>query len=465
MAGIVRTRSRYLRLGEDNFVEISFLFLLLSVLPRLVLGLIVGGLAAIGMHILLFFLSAVPRRAEARALREKGTVLFYRADLPGTLKAGGSVSHVKGMVNAFLASGFRVVYVADANIDSVPPEVVQHVVAPMSLLDFFDEFQLLAYNYQLLMDAGRLIRTYRPSLIYQRHGILNIAGGLIAKRAGVPLVLEANASEVWVKEHWSRLVFRGLAEKCESVALGLADRVAVISEGVREQLRPYHVPAEKVILNPNGVDPKEFRPVIDGLSVRNTYGLKNRIVVGFIGTFTKWHGVEILVEAALEVVRKNSHVAFLLIGDGDLRSALENRVKSEGMEHRIIFTGIVPHTDAPMFLAACDILVSPHLGFDNNEKFFGSPTKLFEYMAMGKAIIASNLEQIGEVIENNKTGLHCQPGDAAGLAEKILLLAGDERLRRELGSNAHSLVEKNYTWRKNVERILLSLSTMNGPTS
>jgi glycosyltransferase involved in cell wall biosynthesis len=457
MLGLVRARARYLRVSENDFRKITGVYLTFIVLPRLAAGLVAGLLSLLGLYGLLAAAKLFVRSHNPQPLRNDGTILFLRTDLPGEIKAGGSISHVKGMINAFLRSGYRVVYIADAKISSLPANVEQIVVKPVGTLDIFDEFQLAAYNFQLMIRSNRWIRQYKPALVYQRHGILNFSGGLIARRARVPFVLEMNASEVWVKVNWSRLVLKDLARRCESRALELADRVTVISEGVRRQLEPYGVSSQKIVLNPNGVDPKEFHPAIDGLSVRNTYGLKNRIVVGFIGTFTKWHGVETLFEASVSVAQQNTDIVFLLIGDGELRSVLELRAQRAGLEHRILFPGLIPHSAAPSYLAACDILVSPHLGFDNNEKFFGSPTKLFEYMAMGKAIIASKLEQIGEVIEDGKTGLHSIPGDAAGLADKILTVAADVTLRRRLGSNARSIVESKYAWERNVERIVGSL--------
>ncbi|MCX8011348.1 MAG: glycosyltransferase family 4 protein, partial [Ignavibacteria bacterium] len=133
---------------------------------------------------------------------------------------------------------------------------------------------------------------------------------------------------------------------------------------------------------------------------------------------------------------------------------LVSRTKELGLEQKIIFTGIVPHSEAPQYLSACDILVSPHLGFETNQRFFGSPTKLFEYMAMGKAIVASDLEQIGKVIIDGINGLKVNPGNVDELAEKILSLAGDKTLQKKLGENARNDVIKNYTWEMNAKRVL-----------
>jgi glycosyltransferase involved in cell wall biosynthesis len=360
------------------------------------------------------------------------------------------------MVKAFLRAGFRVIYVADGPLNVLPPEVTQIQIKPLALLDFFDEFQLLHYNLRVIARLGAILRAFSPSLIYQRHAIFNFSGGVTANRSRIPLVLEANDSEVWIKKHWSRLVLGDLATRCETLALELADRIAVISSGVQEQLSRYTIDRSRVLLNPNGVDPNEFHPDIDGGPIRLRYSISGSTVIGFIGSFTRWHGVETLFEAATLATRQDTSLRFMFIGEGDLRSALEKRAADLGLEKVLIFPGLVPHSAAPSYLAACDILVSPHLGFQDGTPFFGSPTKLFEYMAMGKPIIASRLEQIGEVIVDGANGLHMNPGDSQQLTELIVKLAGDRELCRKLGQQARRDVVERHTWDANVHRIVKS---------
>lgn len=386
-------------------------------------------------------------------------VFFLRTDLGGSMRAGGSISHVKGMIRAFCKAGYEVVYVSDAVSEVLPAEVLQIQIKPAPDLDFFDELQLIDYNLKVRRELRALVASHGQGLIYQRHSLFNFAGGETARKFHLPLILEANDSEVWVKKKWSRLLFEHLAVRCEQLALRSATTVAVISQRVAEQLQPYGIDGDRLLLNPNGVDPEEFHPDIDGTFLRERYGFENRVVVGFIGTFTRWHGVETLFDAASLVCERDPSISFLFIGDGDLRSMLEKR--SGAFADRMIFTGLIPHPEAPRYLAACDILVSPHRGFEDGTAFFGSPTKLFEYMAMGKAIIASRLEQIAEVIIDGKNGLHMEPGDTRQLAELILNLAGDEVLIQRLGAQARLDVVTHYTWDKNVERIGKALGSPN----
>lgn len=450
---------RYIKVGDDSYIKITVPYILISVVPKLISAVIMGAFFVLSTEVLLLFSKVERKNHPPFSFKDKTkqNLLFLRTDLPGVLKAGGSISHVKGMIQAFLHAGFRVIYLSDIRVDVLPSEVIQVQIKPLNFLRMFDELQLLAYNLQLIMQATTLIQKFKPSLIYQRHSIFNFASGFIARRGKIPLLLEANASEVWAKKHWSRLMFEKLAIRCEKTALQSADRIAVISEGVREQLSPYNIDEKRYILNPNGVDPEEFHPDIDGSELRKQYGFTDEIVVGFIGTFTRWHGVETMFDAAEIVAKKNSHIRFLFIGEGDLRTKLQHRAGEEGLHRTCTFTGLIPHHQAATHLAACDILVSPHLGFEDGTKFFGSPTKLFEYMAMGKAIIASKLEQIGEVITDGANGLHMAPGNAQQLAELIVQLANDDALRKRLGAQARRDVVNKYTWDKNVQRILQSL--------
>ncbi len=456
-----RSRRKIYFDAEGRTHEVSFFRFVSFILPKIFFGSLLGMTSIFLNYFTALFLSVgrSPGEKEVHAVSGKGTVLFLRTDLAGDLPAGGSVTHVKGIVKGLLKLGYDVVYVADAKSEALPAEVRQVVVNPFGLLDFFDEFQLAAYNIQLALKAGALLRKYRPALIYQRLSSFNFAGGLMAKKIGAPMVIEANASEVWAKKNWSRLLFERTAVLCEKAALKQASRISIVSDVVREQLDRYRIPEEKFLVIPNGVDPEEFRPTIDASDVRARYGFDNSVVVGFIGTFTRWHGVETLFDAAMIAIRRNPRLRFLMIGDGTLRLELQNRALNEGASDYILFTGLIPHVEAPRYLAACDILVSPHLGFEDGTKFFGSPTKLFEYMAMGRPVIASRLEQIGDIITDGVNGLWMTPGNAEELADKILLLAGNSELRKQLGSRTRKDCEEKYTWTSSVQRVADSVTS------
>jgi glycosyltransferase involved in cell wall biosynthesis len=126
------------------------------------------------------------------------------------------------------------------------------------------------------------------------------------------------------------------------------------------------------------------------------------------------------------------------------------------------FTGLVAQEEGPAHLAACDVLVSPHVPNPDGTPFFGSPTKLFEYMAMGRGIVASNLDQIGEVLEHNRTALLVPPGDADALASAVARLSEDHALRECLGAEARRVALEQHTWRAHTQRTIDCLKQVAG---
>src|SRR4030095_4581758 len=240
------------------------------------------------------------------------------------------------------------------------------------------------------------------------------------------LLLEYNGSEVWVGKHWDRVGSLDLLERYERLNLDAAARIFVVSEVERRNLEVRGVNGRKIVVNPNGVDVERFRPGVGGMDVRRELQIADdEVVAGFVGTFGPWHGVEKLGEA-IKTIPANVRVRFLLVGSGSLHAEVEKLLEDE---KRVIFTGAVAHERVAGLLDACDVLVAPHVPLADGSEFFGSPTKIFEYMAMGKGIVASRLGQIGEVLVDGETALLVQPGDVCELRAAILRLVESEELR------------------------------------
>jgi glycosyltransferase involved in cell wall biosynthesis len=243
------------------------------------------------------------------------------------------------------------------------------------------------------------------------------------------------------------------------VSLNAASLIVVVSNPLKQQLIEAGVPAQRILINRNAVDPEWFHPHCGGAKLRDDLGLGSEdIVVCFVGTFSYWHGVAVLQQAIRSVLDKNRLMArplrFLLVGDGPLAPQMRNALEPFVRQGLVTFTGIVPHKSVRAHLDAADILVSPHVPMPGGSPFFGSPTKLFEYMAMGKAIAASALDQIAEVLEHGRTALLVKPGDPDELAQAIQRLAVDAQLRMKLGRNARNMALTNHTWQQNARRVL-----------
>lgn len=395
-----------------------------------------------------------PRRAPRPATGRR--IVYLRSDLAAGIVAGGSVAHTAGVVEGFSASGAEVAF-----ISSDRPRLIdeaRHTVdlaPPGRLCNFNRETQGLAHSFRFERRARAILARRPADLLYQRFDAFNHAGIVLSRETGAPLVLEFNGSEVWIEDHWGRpLRFRSLFSRLEEAHLRHADLIVVVSEPLEEYLLGRGVARERILVLPNGVDPARYRPDLPAAPVRSRLGLNGRTVVGFIGTFGRWHGGKVLARAALRVVRERPDVRFLFVGDGVERPSAEAILKEAAMGEAAVFTGIVPQEEGPVHLAAMDILVAPHVPNPDGSRFFGSPTKLFEYMATGRGIVASRLEQIGEVLEHERSALLVTPGDEASLAAAILRLVDNPDLRARLGAAARLRVLERHTWKMQVRRLI-----------
>lgn len=393
-------------------------------------------------------------RAARKDSDQQVSIAYLRATPGVGTHYGGASSHINGFINSAVKLGARIRLISNdmiAGLDEARTPVT--IVEPEPLGTTRSAFDL---RNNLIFTRGALseIESSPPDLIYQRYSRFTWAGVEASLRTGVPLFLEYNGSEVWVGKHWDDAGLFTLLERFERLNLKAAARVFVVSEVERQNLLRAGVEDEKIVLNPNGVDTEKFRPGVGGEAERARLGIKDdEILAGFIGTFGPWHGVAALAEA-ITLIPEEARVRFLLVGEGKLRGEVERSLSEAGASERVIFTGQVEHERVPVILDACDLLISPHVPLADGSPFFGSPTKLFEYMAMGKGIVASRLGQIGEVLEDERTALLVEPGDARELKQAIMRLASSPELRERLGQAARSAAIAHHTWQHNAARVL-----------
>ena len=380
--------------------------------------------------------------------------VFFRATPGPGMQAGGASTHITGFINAVTAEGATVKVISNDQISGLDHTKVPVTLVPMEATGLTRSAFDLRNNLVFTAGAVQAIGNAPPDFIYQRYSRFTWAGvaaGLLFER---PLFLEYNGSEVWVGKHWDEAGMFDLLERFERLNLRAAERIFVVSEVERNNLLRAGVADHKIVVNPNGVDVDTFRPGIGGKNTRDELGIDvNERLVGFVGTFGPWHGVQELAKA-IALIPLEESLKFLLVGTGKLKSEMEQTIREAGLIDRVIFTGSVAHERVPALLDACDILVAPHVPLADGSDFFGSPTKLFEYMAMGKGIVASRLGQIGDVLSPEETALLVTPGDSNGLADAIVRLARSPELCKRLGENARRVAVERYTWKHNARRVL-----------
>ncbi len=365
--------------------------------------------------------------------------------------SGGAISHIRGFLYGLRATGrsCRVFSGTPLAQEAFETEVVDRARQPY----FFWEAAMLAYNFRFARGVQRRLASTTPSAFYQRHCRFAIAGALLSMRLKVPLILEYNGPQGWIADHWDPTPFRKLITLCEELTLRCAARIIVVSEVLREELAGRGIPADRIRVNPNGVDPDHFYPGRAREAGRkNLHVEPSEVLVGFAGSFSLWHGIEILERAIVSLLSdgSTSGLRFILMGSGLLQGEMRSALAAFEKTGKVIFTGSLPSEKVVEYLDASDILVSPHVPMPDGSRFFGSPTKLFEYMAMGKGIVASRLEQLAEVLEHDRTGWLVTPGNVEELAEAMRRLSLDPAKREELGTNARRAAVERHSWARNV---------------
>lgn len=202
------------------------------------------------------------------------------------------------------------------------------------------------------------------------------------------------------------------------------------------------------------VDTKIFHPSETARrEVRDKLGFGDHILVGYVGTFQTWHGVQDLLKSAKAVCMTLPDARFVLVGPAGRR--VKDLMRRLRLESQVILVDAVSYHDVPRYINACDILVAPYntKGSEREIEGIGSPLKILEYMACGKAIIGSSYPQLTRLIEQGSNGLLFPPGDVKALSSDILQLAQDVSLRTRLGMQALEDVKEGYTWRGLAQQI------------
>jgi hypothetical protein len=448
--------------GNGRVISRSLPGVMLFEAPRLVLELLVGYVLlvplswllteSLGVALLFRRVVRASRINERKNGRGPINALYIRATIAGASQ-GGMRTHVAGFASGAAALGHRLTFVVSG---AQPGDDVSISIPASRTFDANKTLFELWNNLNFTVKSLRLFAgdaSNDVDFIYQRYSRFNWTGVALSIGTGLPLMLEFNGSEVWVSKQWDPVSQLWLLRRFERLNQRAADLIFVVSDVERRNLIQTCVDPAKIIVNPNGVNIDRFKPESGGSGVRRELGVEDKIVVGFVGTFGPWHGAPVLAEAARRV-QPASRFHFLFIGDGDGRAEAENIIEAAGAN--ATFTGRVSHEQVAACLDACDILASPHVPANDGSEFFGSPTKLFEYMSMAKPIVASRLGQIADVIVDEENGLLVQPGDAGALALAIEKLAEDEALRARLGAAARQTVIERYTWRHNASRVFNS---------
>jgi glycogen(starch) synthase len=311
-----------------------------------------------------------------------------------------------------------------------------------------------------------LVEAWRPDQLHVHSPVLNALAALrVARRRGLPLIYEIRAfwEDAAVGNGTGRegsLRYR-LSHRLETWAARRADAVAVICEGLRRDLIGRGIASEKIVVAPNGVDMTLFgTPLAPDKDLARRLGLKGADVVGFIGSFYDYEGLDDLVAAMPLLLARRPRAHLILVGGGPVEDSLRAQAAASPARDRIHFVGRVPHHEVDRFYGLIDILAYPRKAMRLTELV--TPLKPLEAMAQRKLVVASNVGGHRELIEDGVTGSLFPAGDPAALAEALDALfaaRGQWEARRE---SARRFVERDRNWSSNISRYMPAYQKMTG---
>ncbi|MDC6452824.1 glycosyltransferase [Alphaproteobacteria bacterium] len=461
-------------------------YISVSVFLKSLLSLIVSIFSALN-HLLLSYIEiySLTRRLKKTthiSFKNKTNIIYLNTNQMVGVKAGGSIGHITGVINAFNKVDWEVIYVGTHDLEQLEHGVVFKRLKTKPLPPVFSDAARFGFGHAAASQVSQLLNDSSGTFIYQRMSRCDFSGVKLKFKHGVPLVLEYNGSEAWGSRHWGvKMCFEGLALKAEGLSIRAADLVVTVSDVLADELLKKGVDKSRIVVYPNCVDSNKFDPnrhkEKEKANLRKDYGINaGDFVFGFIGTFGFWHGIDFLCGAIRELVDTqrewldSKNIKFLLVGDGHFGHSVKMLIDDPNIAKYVVWTGIVEQEQAPKFLAMMDVFLSPHVQNPDGSKFFGSPTKLFEFMSMRRPIIASNLEQIGLVLSPsihaseldqfqdrcmlNKNAILFKPESRDEFLRALIFIEANRHVGEYIAKNARKKVLKKYRWSHHVNSII-----------
>ena len=316
------------------------------------------------------------------------------------------------------------------------------------LARYLHEPNQLLLNIKYLIKEYRIIKKESPDLIVSRLDTYLFSSLLLARLKKLPIVIEADGPVVYEPRKFGPAYWKipRLAEYIEKTNLTKSNMSVCVSNAARQFFIEQGVPADKIITISNGADSKKFHPEINTSRIEKKYNISGKIVIGFVGSFNPWHGVDNLIKVIRKTLLTHEKSIFLLVGEGGpMKSTFEEFVKKEGLENRIIQTGYIAHKEMPEYTSVMDIVLAP---YPNLKFFYYSPVKIFEYMACGKPVVGTRIGQIAEIISDGYDGFLCEPDNIEQIITKLSELIKNPDLRNFIGMNARETIVSHHTWRR-----------------
>ncbi len=313
----------------------------------------------------------------------------------------------------------------------------------------YDTVPLAAYLERFTHRIMREATARRVGVIhassFQHNGLAGLAA---ARRLGIKFVYEMRGLEDLMKvsrnpDFAQSSAYQAMT-RLENHIVAHADLTLVITEALRAEMIARGGPADRIRVMPNGVHTSAFQPRDPDPTLLDELGLRGRTIIGYAGGLVDYEGLELLIEATAALRARRDDFAVIVVGDGHHEARLHQLANDLGVNDVLTFTGRVPHHEVARYLSVFDITPFPRLPLPVCELI--SPIKPFEAMAMGKAVVASSVAALAEIVTDGDRGLLFDKGDSGSLAATLERYLDDPQLRADMGARAREWVLAERDW-------------------
>jgi len=359
----------------------------------------------------------------------------------------GQFVHVEELTKALKKQGHEIIFVGPESIKNdefgsdggLVPLLKRHIPG------FLYELLELGYSLVAYYKLQRAIKQHNPDVLYERYNLYMLAGCWLKRRYRIPMLLEVNAPLFQERQKYNGVALPWLAKWTENTVWKAADKVLPVTQVLADIVENIGVTPEKIEVIHNGVDLEKFGDSeTRGLEIKS---LNNKLVLGFTGFIREWHKLHRVVDVLAATKSHNRHL--LIVGDGPARQAVEARAKQLGVSDCVTITGIIARDKIADYVSLFDIALQPDV------VDYASPLKMFEYLALARAIIAPDSANIREILTHKKNALLFDPTNSEAFVESIELLCNDAALRARLAQAAKQTIsERKFTWDNNATRVV-----------
>lgn len=376
-----------------------------------------------------------------------------------TASKDGQSVHIEEMIHALQSQGHEIRIVAPGVGQAVQFGQKAGLLkwVQQRLPRFVYEALELVYNVPVYFRLRRAVREFQPDVLYERHHLYLLAGAWLKRRTGIPYVLEVNSPLFEERCKNGGLALKTLARNTERWVWRQADAVLPVTQVLADILVNAGVERARITVIPNGIDPERFAGYEPLPEAKARLGLADKLVLGFTGFVRDWNALDRVIRYLAQP--QNAHCVLLLVGDGPARPALEALAQSLGVADRVRITGVVGRDEIRNVVAAFDVALQPAANA------YASPLKLFEYLALGRAIVAPAQPNLLEVLRDGEDAVLFDPTRSDGLEAALSRLVHNPQLRHALGARAATLIaQRGYTWQANAQRVAALSSALLAPS-